>query len=226
MMLAGCQPSDTSILERGASVREQIRGVNAGTTDTIDCDEPIRSQADWELLRGVKQIRSFTLREGIAGDREASIIGSLTSLERLSLRHSPLGDDGFREIASLQALVALNIPQADCTERGLESLSSLPHLQSLRLGSSRLDGLRACEILATFPALKSLHLIDIHIKDQGLLSLSQCKTLRSLYLDNAGVSQEAWGEYIIRQPLVHVHIDQAHHDRDPIKNHPSAVESK
>ena len=226
IVLAGCRPADTSGRERGVRWREQIDDVNAGTTDSIHCDEEIASPTDWELLRGAKQLRRLTLQEGIAEDREASIIGSLAGLERLSLRHSPLGDDGLRAIAALHTLVALNIPQAQCTERGLESLASLPHLQSLRLGSPRLDGQRACELLTTFPALKALHLIDVKIKDQGLFVLSKCKNLRSLYLDKAGVSQEAWEQYIVQQPLVHVHIDQAHHDRDPIKNHPAGVDSK
>jgi hypothetical protein len=43
--------------------------------------------------------------------------------------------------------------------------------------------------------------------------------LQTLYLDGAGVSDEAWSRYFQRHPDVHVHVDQAHHDRDPGRNH-------
>jgi hypothetical protein len=39
--------------------------------------------------------------------------------------------------------------------------------------------------------------------------------LWNLYLDGAGVSDEAWSRYFGARPTVHVHVDQAHHDRDP-----------
>jgi hypothetical protein len=39
--------------------------------------------------------------------------------------------------------------------------------------------------------------------------------LWNLYLDGAGVSDGAWERYFALHPEVHVHVDQAHHDRDP-----------
>jgi len=60
-----------------------------------------------------------------------------------------------------------------------------------------------------------LHLIDVPIGDDGLTVLQRLPGLWNLYLDGAGVSDEAWERYFQACPRVHVHIDQAHHDRDP-----------
>lgn len=53
------------------------------------------------------------------------------------------------------------------------------------------------------------------IGDEGLGVLAGLPGLWNLHLDGAGVSNEAWGKYFQKRPNVHVHVDQAHHDRDP-----------
>jgi len=98
---------------------------------------------------------------------------------------------------------------------GLRALAELPQLKSLRLGSPRLAGPEVGAALAGFPALRSLHLIDVPLGDRGLEALGTLPGLWNLYLDGAGVSDAAWEEYFRRHPEVHVHVDQAHHDRDP-----------
>ena len=51
--------------------------------------------------------------------------------------------------------------------------------------------------------------------DDGLEGISRYDGLWNLYLDGAGISDEAWERYFALHPEVHVHVDQAHHDRDP-----------
>ena len=75
--------------------------------------------------------------------------------------------------------------------------------------------MEVCEAVASLPQLRSLHLIDVPIGDDGLAILQRLSGLWNLYLDGAGVSDEAWERYFQACPRVHVHIDQAHHDRDP-----------
>ena len=109
---------------------------------------------------------------------------------------------------------------------GVGAIAELPRLKSLRLGSQELcpDGEGGAElgaILLRFPALKSLHLIDVPLGDEGLDALARYDGLWNLYLDGAGVSDAAWERYFALHPEVHVHVDQAHHDRDPHKHdHP------
>ena len=56
---------------------------------------------------------------------------------------------------------------------------------------------------------------DVPLGDGGLDILAGHEGLRTLYLDGAGISDAAWERYFARRGDVHVHVDQAHHDRDP-----------
>jgi len=193
---------------------DQIAAVRAGDADTIVAAVP-PSNGEWESLRGLAGLRELVLEQGGADDGRAEMLASLTGLERLVLRGSPLTDLGFQRIAKCLTLRDLNVPQAACTADGVRSLESLPHLRSLRLGGPRLEGAEVCEAIASLQQLRSLHLIDVPIGDDGLQVLERLTGLWNLYLDGAGVSDEAWERYFQACPRVHVHVDQSHHDRDP-----------
>lgn len=197
-----------------------VAAVREGRLDAITiADRPLAPQ-DWERLRGLTGLRELVLQRGVADDATADVLGTLTGLERLVLRDSPLGDAGFRALARCTGLRDLNVPRAACTTAGLEALAGLSALRSLRLGGPHLRGPEVARAIAAIPALRSLHLIDVPIGDEGLAALGTLPGLRNLYLDGAGVSDRAWEEYFESHPDVHVHVDQAHHDRDPRGDHP------
>jgi hypothetical protein len=219
--LFGCGPSGTqSIREPTAGqdarldVGVQIAAVGAGEAQTIVAAAPL-TDAEWESLRGLTGLRELVLEQGRADNGRAEILATLTGLERLVLRESPLTDVGIQRLLDCRELRDLNVPQAACTAAGVRALAALPHLRSLRLGGSQLAGADVCEAVASLPKLRSLHLIDVPIGDNGLAVLQRLPGLWNLYLDGAGVSDEAWEGYFQACPRVHVHIDQAHHDRDP-----------
>jgi hypothetical protein len=219
--LFGCGPSGSkNILEPTAGqtarldVSVQIAAVSAGEAHTVVAAAPL-TDAEWESLRGLASLRELVLEQGRADDGRAAILATLTGLERLVLRESPLADAGFRRLAECHTLRDLNVPQAACTAAGVRALASLAALRSLRLGGQELAGVEVCEAVASLPQLRSLHLIDVPIGDDGLAVLQRLPGLWNLYLDGAGVSNEAWERYFQACPRVHVHIDQAHHDRDP-----------
>ena len=220
-VVAGCGPSGS----RGASesaatvgshgdIGDQIAAVRADDAHAIVAAVPL-TDAEWESLRGLAGLRELVLEQGRADDDRAEILATLTGLERLVLRDSPLTDAGFQRIARCSAVRDLNVPQADCTAAGVRALAPLAALRSLRLGGPQLAGVEICEAVASLPHLRSLHLIDVPIGDDGLAVLQRLPGLWNLYLDGAGVSDEAWERYFQACPRVHVHIDQAHHDRDP-----------
>jgi hypothetical protein len=202
----------------GRSFAEQVEAVRAGTSSRIVVDSP-PAAADWESLRGLAGLKELTLRRGVADDARAEILAALPGLERLVLRESPLTDAGFRSIARCLSLRDLNVPQAACTAAGVRSLASLPALESLRLGGATLSGEEAGRAVASLSHLRSIHLIDVRLGDEGLAAISGMKGLRNLYLDGAGVSDAEWERYFHAHPDVHVHVDQAHHDRDPGRDH-------
>ena len=197
---------------------DQLRAVREGESDRIEVAVP-PGPGDWESLRGLAGLRVVVLGRGVAGDTEAAILATLPDLERLVLRQSPLADTGFAALAGCRSLRDLNVPQAACTSAGIERLAALPTLKSLRLGGSNLKGPDVARAIATLPGLTSLHLIDVAIGDDGLDALAKAQTLQNLYLDGAGVSDAAWKRYFEARPGVHVHVDQAHHDRDPRRDH-------
>lgn len=223
--LFGCGPSGAKIIIEPTAgqaarldVSVQIAAVRAGDAHTIVAAVPL-TDAEWESLRGLADLRELVLDQGTADDSRAEILATLTGLERLVLRESPLGNAGFVRLAECRELRDLNVPQAACTAAGVRALTPLAALRSLRLGGPQLAGVEVCEAIASLPHLRSLHLIDVPIGDDGLTVLQRLPGLWNLYLDGAGVSDEAWEGYFQACPRVHVHIDQAHHDRDP-RGHP------
>jgi hypothetical protein len=223
--LFGCGPSGSkTIIEPTAGqdalldVGVQIAAVSVGEAQTIVAAAPLKD-AEWESLRGLPGLRELVLERGRADDGRVEILATLTGLERLVLRESPLTDEGFQRIVDCRAIRDLNVPQAACTAAGVRALAACPRLRSLRLGGPQLAGVEVCEAIASLPQLRSLHLIDVPIGDDGLAVLQRLPGLWNLYLDGPGVSDEAWERYFQACPRVHVHIDQMHHDRDPRAHH-------
>jgi len=219
-ILAGCGgPAVRLPKESDRPFDRQHAAVRDGLSSRIVADSPL-ADADWESLRGLAGLRELVLRRGITDDAKAEILAELPDIERLVLRESPLSDAGFQAIARCRQLTHLNVPQAACTAKGVRALRAIPSLRSLRLGGRNLAGPEVGEAVAEFAALESLHLIDAAIGDAGLDAIAGLPGLRTLYLDGAGVSDEAWSRYFLGHPDVHVHVDQAHHDRDPRGGHP------
>ena len=219
LVVGGCnpavrdpQPPTADDVRR--SVADQVAAVRTGRSSRIVAAAAL-SDAEWESLRGLDGLTELVLEQGRADDDRAAILATLPAIERLVLRESPLTDAGFARLAECPTLRDINVPQAACTATGIAALGRLGKLKRLRVGGPRLDGPEVAEAIATLGGLRSLHLIDVPIGDAGLAAIQRLPGLWNLYLDGAGVSDEAWAVYFRARPDVHVHVDQAHHDRDP-----------
>jgi hypothetical protein len=69
--------------------------------------------------------------------------------------------------------------------------------------------------IATLPSLRVIHLIGVPVTDEGLKTLAEMPYLESLYLDDCAVTEAGWDWLFREHPHLHVHVNQAHHDRDP-----------
>lgn len=196
----------------------QVEAVRDGATRRIEVSEPL-SDADWQDLEGLMGLEELVLEGAGLDDAGAERLATFPALEKLVARHAPLSDAGFASLARCTTLRDLNVPQATCTAEGIAALAALPNLRSLRLGGEHLQGEGVCAAVVSLPKLRFLHLVDVEIGDAGLAVLERRPDLWSLYLDGAGVSDEAWGRYFQACPNVHVHLDQVHHDRDPGADH-------
>lgn len=200
--------------------QSQIAAARAGESDSIQVTDERIALGQLADLHQVPDVTELLLEAGAVTDRGIEFIAPLGKLEHLRMRQSPLTDDGLAQLAagSMENLRILNLPQAVVTAAGIKHLAALPNLVQLRLGGDGLDD-RAAEAIAGLPALRSLHLIGPQLTDAGLDHLAKAPRLSSLYVDDCELSDEAWERLFAAKPNLHVHIDQAHHDRDP-HDHP------
>ena len=163
-------------------------------------------------------ILDLLLDGGIAEASSLAKIAQMESVEHLRIRETEIGDQGAAILADgkLKNLEILNLPHANLSAKGIIQLAKIPRLRQLRLGGKRIDD-EAVKELTKLSKLQSLHLIGPTLSDMALDWLASSPKLVSFYLDDCPLSDAAWQRLFDAKPTLHVHIDQAHHDRDPKK---------
>lgn len=194
----------------------QLAAVRAGQRDRIEIQsEPIGDER-LQSLAGADKLEVLLLDYPTNPITQPGfhVIASLPKLMHLRLRGVKVDDEAARTLAGAKSLQIVNLPQSELTDAGLAELTKLPKLVQLRLGSSQLTD-KGLESLKSAPSLKRVHLIDVPITDEGLAVFHELPKLESLYIDGAQLSDAAYERLFEAQPGLHVHVDQAHHDRDP-----------
>jgi hypothetical protein len=228
LLTAGCGPaaappqvhinrSNQAAQQAAAHWDEQVRQVLAGDSDTLVVEaEPITAPQLSQLPTLDGKLSQLLIEAGGVDDEALQTIAQVRSLVHLRLRECPIGNAGLAKLveANMSELQILNIPQTQCTAEGIAQLASLPKLIQLRLGGQQIDD-RAVAEIAKLPKLRSLHLIGPTLSDSALEKLSSSPLLSTFYLDDCPLSDAAWQQLFTAKPKLHVHIDQAHHDRDP-----------
>lgn len=216
LFLPGCT---TPVEITESSFAEQLTAIRNGSTDIVLVESTPLSDQDLALIRDVPCLRVLQLDNADNKLTDAGMvkIAKLTQLEHIRIRGGSIGDEGLKTLSTMPNLRMLNLPQGKFTDAGLAQLKQMPRLDSLRIGSPKVtdEGIAA---LKDFPSLRSVHLIDIPITDRGLADLQSIPKLDSLYLDGAHISDAAVDELFAKHPNLHVHFNQAHHDRDPNKH--------
>ena len=229
---AGCSPTESSIADRPTvpptaeavkpsepaelAFSEQVERVRTGLSREIRITQSKVASTELAELAGLTQLRVLVLDGGSVTDSDLPTIATLTGLEHLRIRESPLTDSALAELgrSELKSLAIFNAPQATPTALGLSQLGKLPLLRQLRIGGRQIDD-SAVDELAKWPALTSLHLIGPKLTDRSLVTIASMPKLASFYLDDCPLSDAAWEDFFRKRPNLHVHVDQAHHDRDP-----------
>jgi hypothetical protein len=197
--------------------REQFEQVQAGQSENLLVDQAPITAAQLAELPALKgRLTQLMVDAGGVSDATLDSISQLQSLVHLRLRECPISDQGLEKLAAagLPELQILNIPHGKITAAGIVHLLAFPKLTQLRLGGSQIDD-RAIDEIARLPKLRSLHLIGPNLSDAALSKLSNVSQLGSFYLDDCRLSDAAWEQLFRAKPNLHVHVDQAHLDRDP-----------
>jgi hypothetical protein len=190
---------------------DMVQAVIAGVETELDCHFPVNDQQLAELPESV-YLEVLLLEQGVLTKSGVERIAGITSLRRLGLRDCCFGDEEATLVASMPKLSVLNVPNSQLTNRGLQELGHSKSLISLRVGTDApVDQMGAC--LQGFRELRHLHLIGIEVDQVALEVLVQLPELQTLYLDDAGLSDEEVDWLVAHGEHLHIHLDQVHPDR-------------
>jgi hypothetical protein len=205
------------------SLTSQIAAVKAGESEQIHVQHAAIDDRELNQCAGLQNLRVLMLDhpEGRFSASGLQPLAALPALAHLRIRGQGIDDDALAQVARISSLQILNLPRGSFTDSGLESLKRLPKLEQLRFSSPRVTDV-GINAVSEFPTLKRLHLIDIPLTDASLSQLAKMEQLESLYVDDIDFSDEAWQKLFearkeMDRPL-HVHVNEAHHDRDPHKH--------
>ncbi|MFN3190403.1 MAG: hypothetical protein ACE361_07740 [Aureliella sp.] len=197
----------------------QVEAVRRGTSVAITLAGTSHDLSSLPDLSG--NLLDLLLDGGGVKSNDIESIAAVGGLFHLRIRQVKLTDQNVSRLAgeskpsALSAsLEILNLPQSDLSSVGIQHLSRFPKLRQLRLGGGRIDD-AAARAFADLPSLESLHLIGPQMSGTGLRALVNCNKLSSLYIDDCPLPDSAWEALFAAKPNLHVHVDQAHHDRDP-----------
>ncbi len=204
--------------DREIPFAEQIELIRAGDATSIDVSAGEITDDQLASIGELKSLDTIIIDAGKITDAGLKALPDLPALTSVRLRASPVSDEGFATLAKCAALRAINIPQAECTAAGIAALKPLEQLRSLRIGSAKLTSHETVEAIKSLPHLRSLHLINVPLEDADLELLAGHAALQSLYLDGSHCTDDGWSKFFKLRPDVHVHVDQAHHDLDPLRH--------
>ena len=219
----GCETAGTHSRSSEPTLAKQVADVRAGTSDRIQLTRTPVNDNDLAAIHELTGLRELLIDDARSCVTATGLehLAGLAKLEHLRLRGTGCDDAALAEVARLPELRVLNVPRGEFTDAGLAELAKLVRLEQLRFGSPQVTD-AGMKTLLELPALKRIHLIGIPLTDVALAELAQIEPLESLYIDDIAFSDAAWAELFrqrerLGRPL-HVHIDEAHHDRDPRKH--------
>jgi len=146
-----------------------------------------------------------------------ALLAKMPKLEQLHIRNAVINDEMLAALAESPTIWLLNFPSAEISPAGIKHLEKMPSLRQLRLGIKDGDNGHG-RAIAELSSLRSVHLIRVAITDEGLQSLAKMPRLESLYLDDSVITDSGWQWLFEKNPQLHVHVNQQHHDRDPQKH--------
>lgn len=143
-----------------------------GTLERLDLSETRITDVGLESLAPLSGVRELNLYFAeFVSEFGLANLKQWKSLERLNLRGTMVRSRVFETLAGFENLRELDLSHTRITDDGIDALASLGRLESLAIGSNRLDGL-ALEALKLLPSLRELDLRGVQRVDSGLWGMA------------------------------------------------------
>ncbi len=142
-----------------------------GTLERLDLSETRITDVGLESLTPLEGVRELNLYFAeFVSEFGLANLKQWTNLEKLNLRGTMVRSRVFETLVGLENLRELDLSHTRITDDGFDQLASLRRLESLAIGSNRLDGL-GLEALKLLPSLRELDLRGVQRVDSGLWGL-------------------------------------------------------
>ncbi|NOX55016.1 MAG: hypothetical protein GXP27_11385 [Planctomycetes bacterium] len=144
-------------------------------------------------LAGLKKLKSLALTNSIISDSTVKLIAdSFPHLKELDLSYNTnLTNGALKEIARLTDLERLTLVQNRFNDLGTSHLAKLVRLRVLDLRGNMEAGDMTLEVVGQLPRLEVFKHRSSTVSDYGVETLAQSKTLRSLLMQDFGITGQA-----------------------------------
>ena len=114
------------------------------------------------------------------------VLAGMTGLKRLTLRDMPINSENVEFLKNLTNLEQLIMDECSIDDKGIEYLAGMDKLNLLSIWHNSITS-AGLKTIAALPSLKTLTITDIPtISDEGIIALSESKTLELLKMGNNG----------------------------------------
>ncbi len=220
-LLVGCSSksmpaamdSENVTTTREESFSQQLAHVTAKESATISLENTPITDADLAQISDgcILQVLKVDARSDLSAEGLAHL-AKAKDLVHLRLA-TKLDAASAEQIAKLTSLKILNLPSGEISDEDLIKLAKLPRLIQLRIGSGQISDAGIAELSKSHSLLR-LHLMGCPITDRSIAMLGEMPQLESLYLDEINYSDAAIEQLITKRPMLHLHLNQLHHEKD------------
>ncbi len=139
-------------------------------------------------------------------DRGLSSLTGMTSLQSLTIQRAKVTDRGVASLVQLPALQRLGLAYTEVGNLGVAALANgLPNLLRLSLAGTNITDSGMTHV-GRLTQLEWLWLNETEVGDEGIRQLDRLKKLQHLYVDAAGLSNEAHQHFQRAHPATQIHL--------------------
>jgi hypothetical protein len=145
---------------------------------------------------------------GCSLDKEklTELLKNLPNLRSLDLNDQPMTSDTITALQSSSSLDFICLPET-ITDEGLKNLSNASHLGIVHIGNAKNITNIGLAQLAMLPELRTVHVLNSQITDEGLDVLHQMPNLQSLWMSGEKISKNKIDEITQALPKLKMAID-------------------